>query len=320
MHKTVLLEETVGGLNLKKGAVVVDATLGGGGHSKLALKQLGEKGILIGIDLDQTAIDEFKKKIGVSARGGQIKNNSKGPKIYLVKDNFINIKKILKDLKIDKVDGIMADLGWRLDQVKNKEYGMSFQIDAPLDMRLGKEGSRTAYHIVNSWKEESLVDIFFRYGEEQNARKIAKRIIEKRKEKKIETTKELEAIVIGKAKPKRGMNPATKVFQALRIAVNNELDNLEIFLKESIDVLNNNGRLAVISFHSLEDRLTKKFFRANTGGCICPKELPICVCNQKKRLEIITRKPIRPSIEELRENSRSRSAKLRIAERVLNEY
>ncbi len=309
MHKTVLLGETVNSLNLKPGMTVVDATLGGGGHSQLVMDQIGEKGTFIGIDLDQKAIDEFEEQIG--------KNKKRGSKIYLIKDNFINIREILKDLKIEKVDGIIADLGWRLDQVKNKEYGMSFQIDAPLDMRLGREGTRTAYHIVNSWKEESLVDIFFRYGEESNARKIAKRIIENRKEKKIETTKELETIVIGNAKARRGMNPATKVFQALRIAVNNELENLEIFLKESMDVLNNEGRLAVISFHSLEDRLVKKFFRANTGGCICPKEFPICVCNQKRILKIITKKPIRSSETELKENSRSRSAKLRVAERVM---
>lgn len=307
MHTTVLLRETVEGLNLKPGMIVVDATLGGGGHSQLAMERIGETGTFIGIDLDQVAIDEFEKKIG---------NNKKGPKVHLVKDNFINIRQILKDLKIDKADGVMADLGWRLDQVKNKEYGMSFQVDAPLDMRLGREGTRTACHIVNSWKEESLVDIFFRYGEERSARKIARRIMESRKLKRIETTKELEAIVIGNATSRMGINPATKVFQALRIAVNNELDNLEIFLKESIGVLNNEGRLAVISFHSLEDRLVKQFFRANTGGCICPKELPICVCNEKKILEIITRKPIRPSEEELKVNSRSRSAKLRIAQKI----
>ncbi len=315
MHTTVLLRETVESLNLKPGMTVIDATLGGGGHSLLAMEKIGETGILVGIDLDQIALDEFEEKIK-SVRDGRIKNNSKGPKVHLVKDNFINLRQILKDLKIDKVDGIIADLGWRLDQVKNKKYGMSFQIDAPLDMRLGQEGTRTAYHVVNSWKEESLVDIFFRYGEEPSARKIAKRIIESRKEKKIETTKELETIVIGNATSRRGINPATKVFQALRITVNNELENLEVFLKEAMGVLNNEGRVAVISFHSLEDRIVKKFFRANTGGCICPKEFPICVCNQKKNLKIITQKPIRPSEKELKENTRSRSAKLRVAEKV----
>ncbi len=182
MHTTVLLGETVENLNLKPGMTVIDATLGGGGHSLLVMEKIGETGILIGIDLDRIAIDEFKKKIGISAIGGQILKNLKGPKVHLVKDNFIHLRQILKDLKIDKVDGIIADLGWRLDQVKNKKYGMSFQIDAPLDMRLGREGTRTAYHIVNSWKEESLVDIFFRYGEEPSARKIARRIRERRKQ------------------------------------------------------------------------------------------------------------------------------------------
>jgi len=308
MHKTVLLRETVDILNLKLGMTVVDATLGGGGHSLLIMEKIGKKGIYIGIDLDQTAIDKFKEKI---------KEIKEKPAVYLVKENFTNIKKVLTDLKIYKVDGIVADLGWRLDQVKDKKYGMSFQIDAPLDMRLGREGTRTACHIINSWKEESLVDIFFRYGEEKSARKIAKRIMENRKLKKIETTKELEAIVVGNATSKRGINPATKIFQALRIAVNNELENLEVFLKESIDVLNSKSRLAVISFHSLEDRIVKQFFRANTGGCICPKELPICVCNQEEILKIITRRPIRPSKEELKENLRSRSAKLRVAEKMI---
>lgn len=309
MHKTVLLEEAVELLNLKPGMTVVDATLGAGGHSQLVMEKIGKDGVLIGIDLDQIALDEFKEKI---EKKFKIKNK---PEIRLVKGNFKDIKLILKDLKIEKVDAVIADLGWRLDQIKNEKYGMSFQVDAPLDMRLGGEGKRTAYNIVNSWKEESLVEIFFKYGEEASSRKIAKRILERRKEKKIETTKELEEIIIGNSKRRNGINPATKVFQALRIAVNDELNNLEIFLKESIGVLNNKGRLAVISFHSLEDRLVKRFFRMNTGGCICPKEIPICVCNQKKKLEIVTKKPIRPSEKELKENSRSRSAKLRVAEK-----
>ena len=306
MHKTVLLGETIDLLNLKEGMTVVDATLGGGGHSLLAMERIGGKGTLIGIDLDQKAIDEFEEKI----------KNQRGPEVHLVKGNFNNIDEILKDLKIDKVDAIIADLGWRLDQVKNKEYGMSFQVDAPLDMRLGREGKLTAGVIVNLWDERKLAEIFFKYGEEKNSRIIAKRIVEYRKTKKIETTKELESIVIGNGKARKGINLATKVFQALRIVVNDELNNLEIFLKKSVGILNRRGRLAVISFHSLEDRITKKFFRTNTGGCICPKELPVCVCNQEKVLEIITAKPVTPSPEELRENPRSRSAKLRVAEKV----
>jgi 16S rRNA (cytosine1402-N4)-methyltransferase len=314
MHKTVLLEEAVELLNLKPGMIVVDATLGAGGHSELIMKKIGKKGILIGIDLDQTALDEFKENIDRKFNLSVGEKNK--PEIKLIKGNFKDIELILKKIKIKKVDAVVADLGWRLDQIKNEKYGMSFQVEAPLDMRLGGEGKRTAYNIINSWKEQSLVEIFFKYGEEASARKIAKRIIEKRKEKKIETTKELEAIIIGNSKRKSGINPATKVFQALRITVNDELNNLEVFLKKSIGVLNNKGRLAVISFHSLEDRMVKKFFRANTGGCICPKEIPVCVCNQKKKLEIITKKPVRPSEEELKKNPRSRSAKLRVAERV----
>jgi 16S rRNA (cytosine1402-N4)-methyltransferase len=307
MHKTVLLRETVENLNLKPGMIVVDATLGAGGHSNLILEKIGEKGILIGLDLDQKAIDDFKK---------EIKDQKIKTKIFLFKENFINIPKILEELKIEKVDGIIADLGWRLDQVKNKEYGMSFQVDAPLDMRLGREGKLNAKIIVNLWDEQKLIEIFFKYGEERNSRKIARAIVEYRKNKKIETTKELEEIVVESVPFRKSrFNPATKVFQALRIAVNKELENLEKFLENSIEVLNSGGCLAVISFHSLEDRIVKRFFRANTGGCICPKELPICVCNQERKLKIINSKPITASKEELKENVRSRSAKLRIAEK-----
>jgi len=307
MHKTVLLGETIENLSLKEGAVVVDATLGAGGHAKLAMEKIGEKGALIGIDLDQKALDEFEEKIA---------DEKDKPKIHLVKDNFANIDLILKDLGIEKVDGIIADLGWRLDQVKNKEYGMSFQVDAPLDMRLGREGKLTAKIIVNLWSEKELAHIFWKYGEEANSRKIARKIVTKRKEKEIKTTKELAEIVRGEAKARKGINEATKVFQALRIVVNEELKNLEKFLKKSIEILDKKGRLAVISFHSLEDRMVKRFFRANTGGCICPKELPVCVCNQEKILEIITKKPIKPAEKELKENPRSRSAKLRVAEKA----
>jgi len=307
MHKTVLLRESVENLKLKPGMVVVDATLGAGGHSKLISEKIGEKGLLIGLDLDQKAINEFKEKINKE----KIKT-----KVFLFKENFVDIPKILKELKIEKVDAIIADLGWRIEQVKNKEYGMSFQVDAPLDMRLGRDGKLTARIIVNLRKEKELAEIFFKYGEEKNSRRIANAIIDYRKNKKIETTKELEKIVIESSRVKKGyFNPATRVFQALRIVVNNELKNLEIFLENSTEILKPGGRIAVISFHSLEDRIVKRFFRANTGGCICPKELPVCVCSQEQKLKIINSKPITASREELEENIRSRSAKLRVAEK-----
>jgi 16S rRNA (cytosine1402-N4)-methyltransferase len=291
---------------------VVDATLGAGGHSWLAMKKVGKQGTLIALDLDETAIKEFKERVNSEF------DETEKPQIHLIKGNFKDIDVILKKIKIKKVDAILADLGWRLDQVKDKKYGMSFQIEAPLDMRLGKEGELTAYKVVNSWEEKDLVEIFFKYGEEKNSRKIARAIVDFRKNKKIETTKELAGIIekVNKSFSKRAFNPATKVFQALRIVVNDEIGNLEKFLEKSIEVLNKKARIGIISFHSLEDRLVKKFFRVNTRGCICPKELPICVCDVKRKLKIITKKPVIAGEKELKENTRARSAKLRIAERL----
>jgi 16S rRNA (cytosine1402-N4)-methyltransferase len=312
VHKTVLLGEAIELLNLKSGMTVVDATLGAGGHSWLAMKKVGKQGTLIALDLDETAIKEFKERVNSEF------DETEKPQIHLIKGNFKDIDVILKKIKIKKVDAILADLGWRLDQVKDKKYGMSFQIEAPLDMRLGKEGELTAYKVVNSWEEKDLVEIFFKYGEEKNSRKIARAIVDFRKNKKIETTKELAGIIekVNKSFSKRAFNPATKVFQALRIVVNDEIGNLEKFLEKSIEVLNKKARIGIISFHSLEDRLVKKFFRVNTRGCICPKELPICVCDVKRKLKIITKKPVIAGEKELKENTRARSAKLRIAERL----
>lgn len=312
MHKTVLLEEAIELLDLKPGMTVVDATLGAGGHSWLIMKKIGKQGTLIALDLDETAIEEFEEK--VESEFDELEK----PQIHLIKGNFKDIDVILKKIKIKKVDAILADLGWRLDQVKDEKYGMSFQVEAPLDMRLGREGELTAGEIVNAWAEKDLAEIFFKYGEEKNSRKIAQAIVNFRKNKKIETTMELAGIIeeVNKNFSKRNFNPATKVFQALRIVVNDEIRNLEKFLEKSIEILNKQGKIGIISFHSLEDRLVKKFFRVNTRGCICPKELPICVCDSVRKLKIITKKPVIAGEEELKENPRARSAKLRIAERV----
>lgn len=311
-HKPVLLSEAIELLNIKKGDVVVDATLGSGGHAREILKRIGKNGRLIGIDLDINAINDFKKSLPVT-------NYS------LVNDNFANIENILKNLGIDKVDAILADLGWRIEQVEDSQYGMSFNKDAPLNMNLSQmdRNGITAVEIINEWPEEELVSIFKQYGEEKHAKLAARAICDRRKEERIETTKQLVGIIeksIGFKYKKSKINSATRIFQALRIAVNDELGNLGKFLESSSEVLRKNGRIAVISFHSLEDRMVKEFFRTNAGGCVCPKELPICVCGKKPKLEIVTRKPVKPSQGELGENPRSRSAKLRVAELINSEF
>ncbi|HAT73799.1 MAG: Ribosomal RNA small subunit methyltransferase H [Candidatus Moranbacteria bacterium GW2011_GWF2_36_839] len=301
IHKSVLLKETIESLNLKNDSVVVDATFGGGGHSKEILKII-EKGKLIGIDADEKAIKE-----------SDLKNNERA---VLVNDNFENLENILEDLKIEKVDAILADLGWSSDQLVGK--GMSFQEDEQLDMRLSESQEVSAKEIVNEYEQRELERIIRDYGEEKFWKIITKRIIEYRKEKKIETTKELAGIV-QKAIPERfrhtKMNLATKTFQALRIEVNQELANLEKFIPQAIERLNLGGRLAIISFHSLEDRIVKNIFRENARGCICPPDFPQCACGKKPKVAIITRKPIAPTDLEVSDNPKSRSAKLRVCEK-----
>lgn len=347
IHKSVLLKEAIDNLNLKKGNVVVDATLGGGGHSREILKKIGEKGKLIAIDQDEEAIENFRKNFIES------KPDSKSEVIHLKKDNFSNLKKILGDEGLEFVDGILSDLGISSDQLENKEKGMSFLLDAELDMRMNKNQELTAKEIVNEWSQEEIEDILKKYGEEKFARNIARKIIERRKEKKINTTKELAEIISESIPVKfhpRKINPATKSFQAIRIAVNNELENLEKFIPEAIEKLNSRGRLAIITFNSSEDRIVKNIFRQNARGCICQPEVQlqklqekyiravekgdasaeelekalqtgssnfaVCDCGFTKRIRIITKKPIIPSEEEIRNNPRARSAKLRVCEKI----
>jgi 16S rRNA (cytosine1402-N4)-methyltransferase len=235
-----------------------------------------------------------------------------------VRGNFKDIKNILKKLKIGKVDGILADLGWRIEQVKDKEYGMSFIEEARLDMRLDKCQKLDAYEIINNYEEKELERVFREWGEIKLFKRLVKIIMERRREFPIERTTELAEIAKESLSEKRGIHPATKVFQALRIEVNDELSNLDKFLNRTFDVLKKKGRLAVISFHSLEDRLVKNFFRENARGCVCPRKIPVCVCggDENKKLKIIAKKPLRPSTEELAGNFRARSAKLRIAEKI----
>ncbi len=321
-HITVLLDEAVEVLNVKEGDVVVDATLGAGGHTLKLLEKVGDSGRVVAIDLDQEAIREFEKKI----REMDLRHRTNlKERLILINDNFKNIQDIINKLyarggiKLNKVDGILADLGWRIEQVQDKRYGMSFQQDAPLNMRMdGQVNGLTAWQVVNEWSQDELADIFKELGEERMARQIAQEIVKRRREKELNTTGELANLIVDikGTNPRSGIHPATKVFQALRIVVNEEFGNLNVFLEQSIKLLKSKGRLAVISFHSLEDRLVKNFLRTKARGCVCPKEIPVCVCDGKSEIKLIKRKGIKPSKEELNNNRRARSARLRVGERV----
>lgn len=310
IHKSVLLGEAIENLNLKEGNVVVDATLGAGGHANAMLRLIGNSGKLIAIDYDIHNVERFEGQEGKEKKGGVI---------FAVNENFADLGKILEDLKIEKVDAIMADLGISSDQLEDGKYGLSFQKEAKLDMRLDKKLEVSAWDIVNKYEQRDLERIIKEFGEERFARHIAKKIVAYRKIKTIETTTELAGIISG-AVPERyrkgKIHPATRTFQALRIAVNKELENLEKFMPEAIEALNPGGRLAIISFHSLEDRIVKNIFRENARGCTCPKEFPQCVCGKKPGVKIITKKPIIPRAEEISANPRSRSAKLRVCEKL----
>ncbi|MCD6149574.1 16S rRNA (cytosine(1402)-N(4))-methyltransferase RsmH [bacterium] len=313
IHKPVLLEESLEKLNLKKGSVVVDATLGGGGHSLEILKRILPGGKLIAIDRDEEAIKNFKSKLKDLNIGLKKEN------LELVNDNFAGLGSILEALKIERVDAILADFGMSSDQLEDAERGFSFKKDAELDMRMDQNGKQTAREIINTYSQNHLEKILREFGEERYARKIAKAIILQRKIKPIEKTLRL-AEIISSAVPgkyRRGKKHfAVKTFQALRIEVNNELENIKCFLPQAIDILKTAGRLAVISFHSGEDRIVKNLFKENARGCICPPKFPICRCGRKPRIKIISKKPIIPKCEEIEINPRARSAKLRVAEKI----
>jgi 16S rRNA (cytosine1402-N4)-methyltransferase len=302
-HKSVLLKESIEALNLKNGHIVVDATLGGGGHSREILKKIGSEGTLVAIDSDSDAIKNFEKKGNVC----------------LVNDNFANLDSILKELKIEKVNAILADFGISSDQLGEADRGFSFQKNARLDMRMDRSQGMSAEGIANNYSEEELAGIFSEYGEERFARKIAKEIVKQRKLKPIKTTLELVSI-IGDSVPEKYKHQrihfATRVFQALRIETNKELDNIRKFIPKAIEVLDKKGRLAVITFHSGEDKIAKEIFRENARGCICPPNFPVCRCGKQPAIKIITKKPILPMTSEIEANPRSRSAKLRIIEKI----
>lgn len=306
-HVSVLLNECIENLNIKPDGIYVDGTMGGAGHSLEIVKKLSEKGMLIGIDRDEEALTVAKERLKEF-------NNVK-----YVHDNHDNIDEIIKNLNIKGVDGILLDLGVSSYQIDEKTRGFTYMDNGPLDMRMDKSQKLTAEYIVNNYKEQDLARIIFEYGEEKFSRKIARNICEYRKNKKIETTGELvkiiEKSIPGKFREKNS-HPAKRTFQAIRIEVNNEIEPLYNTIKNSITALNSKGRLCVITFHSLEDRMVKKAYVDAEGKCTCPKDLPYCVCGNVSLGKIITKKPILPTEKEMQENSRSRSAKLRVFEKI----
>ena len=306
-HRSVLLEETVNGLNIKPDGIYVDGTLGGGGHAYEICRRLGNKGSIVGIDQDEAAIE---------AAGIRLKDF--GEKVTIVRSNYCEMKSVLQGLGIDKVDGIVLDLGVSSYQLDTAERGFSYREDAPLDMRMDRRQTMMARDIVNDYSEKDLYRVIRDYGEDKFARNIAKHIVIEREKRSIETTGQLTEIIRGaipmKFQKKSG-HPAKRTFQAIRIELNRELDVLKNSLDEMIDLLNPGGRLCIITFHSLEDRIVKSAFKKNEDPCTCPKDFPVCVCGKVSKGSILTRKPILPGPEEMEENSRSKSAKLRIFER-----
>ena len=307
-HTSVLLHETIEGLNIKPDGIYVDGTLGGGGHSFEVCKRLGAKGSIIGIDQDAAAI---------KAAGDRLKDF--GEKVTIVRSNYCEMKSRLHELGIDKVDGIILDLGVSSYQLDTAERGFSYREDAPLDMRMDTRQSMTARDIVNDYSERDLYRVIRDYGEDKFAKNIAKHIVIARGEEPIETTGQLTEIIraaIPMKYQKKSGHPAKRTFQAIRIELNRELEVLRDSLDDMIDLLNPGGRLCIITFHSLEDRIVKSAFKKNEHPCTCPPDFPVCVCGKVSKGSIITRKPILPSEEELEYNSRSKSAKLRIFERA----
>lgn len=307
-HKTVLLEETVAGLDIKPDGVYVDCTMGGAGHSELILTQLSSRGKLYAFDQDETAIENAQEKL-----------SKYGDKITIIKSNFLHLKEELEKAGVTEVDGVLYDLGVSSPQLDTPERGFSYHHEAPLDMRMDKDASLSAYEVVNDWPYEDLVRIFFRYGEEKFSKQIARKIEAAREKAPIETTSQLvELIKEGIPAPARrkGGHPAKRVFQAIRIAVNDELGVFEKSLEQAIDILKPGGRISVITFHSLEDRICKATFKKASETPPLPPGLPIIPDEFKPVLKLVARKPILPSEEELEENNRARSAKLRVAEKL----
>ncbi len=306
-HKPILVEEIVAFLQCRTGAVYLDGTLGGGGHAFAILRNSAPDGRLIGIDADGDALQEARNRLAPF-----------GDRAVLVKGNFADMKKTLTGINIETVDGILLDLGVSSHQLDTAERGFSFTLDAVLDMRMNRSRGPSAYDLVNTLSREALEEILRKFGEERRAGRIARAIVKRRTHSPIRTTVSLAALVAG-ASSGRGtarIHPATRTFQALRIAVNDELANLQRALSDGMTLLKPGGRFAAISFHSLEDRIVKSSFLAAERSCICPPDFPVCSCGRKPTMRVLTRKPVVPGEEEIRDNPRARSAKLRIAERI----
>ena len=296
-------------LNCRPGKIYVDATIGGCGHAGKILKRILPDGLLIGIDQDMDAIANAENVL-----------ESYASNIRLFHGNFIYLPDFLSQLKIAAVDGILLDLGVSLHQIENSGRGFSFRKDEPLDMRMDKQSGETAENLLNNLARNDLQNLFHNYGEERWAKQIAHKIVDVRKQKKIRTSNQLAKIIIdaipGRALSKQKIHPATRVFMALRIAVNQELDRLKSFMEQAVDFLNPGGRLCVLSFHSLEDRIVKQQFKALAKGCSCPPQMPMCVCGQKPQVSILTKKVARPSSEEVMANPMARSTRLRAVEKL----
>lgn len=313
-HASVLLWETIEGLKIKPQGIYVDGTLGGGGHSLEILKRLGENGRLVGIDQDERAIEAARERLNLP--GGA----SEG-KVTIVRNNFRNTGQVLRELGITGIDGMLLDLGVSSYQLDTKERGFSYRFDAPLDMRMDRRQRLTAKEIVNGYDERELYRVIKDYGEDKFAKNIARHIVAAREKKQIETTGELNEIIkaaIPARMREKGGHPSKRTFQAIRIECNRELEVLKEVLEEAAEFLNPGGRLCIITFHSLEDRIVKTAFKTAANPCICPPEFPVCVCGRKSKGRVITGKPVLPGEEELLANPRAGSAKLRIFERSVS--
>lgn len=305
-HQPIMLKQIIEGLNLSPSSVFVDCTLGGGGHSFEIIKKIPQ-GLLIGVDKDQDALDYCNKKFGNL------------PNKRFVKSDFKDFENILNQLEIDKVDGVLIDLGVSSHQIDTAERGFSFRFDGPLDMRMDKSQEKSAFHVVNFYPKEKLIKILYEYGEERFAPQIVNAIVKYRKTKLIETTFELKQIIEGCLPKKivyKSGGASKKTFQAIRIEVNTELEGLSELLEQVISRLKKGGRLAVLTFHSLEDRIVKNVFKLCSTDCICPPQTPICVCGHRATVKLITKRPVLASEQEIQENPRSTSAKLRIIEKI----
>lgn len=306
-HIPALVNEVITGLNLKPGANVIDATLGGGGHAQAILEATAPNGRLLGIDWDSAAVERASRRLAPYQN-----------RLILKTGNYRDIKTIAYESEFHQIDAILLDLGLSTDQLKDAARGFSFQTEAPLDMRFSDQGALTASQIVNTWSEKDLAHIFRTYGEDRHAARIAQTIVASRQRAPINSVLELVALV-GRGAGGRGrgkIHPATRIFQALRLATNHELDNLQAALPDMVAILSRGGRLAIISWHSLEDRIVKTFFREEAKTCVCPPAMPLCQCQHQPRLRLINKKVIMPSSEEARRNPSARSAKLRLAEKI----